>query len=72
MALYVIADLHLSLDSDKAMDVFRGWENYVSRLEKHWRAIVKEEDTVVIAGDISWVATTNLVTSFILVPGVTL
>ena len=54
MALYVIADLHLSLDSDKSMDVFRGWENYVSRLEKHWRAIVKEEDTVVIAGDISW------------------
>ena len=54
MALYVIADLHLSLGSDKAMDVFRGWENYVSRLEKHWRSVVKEDDTVVIAGDISW------------------
>jgi predicted phosphohydrolase len=54
MALFVIADLHLSLGSSKPMDVFRGWENYVERLEKKWRAIVTEEDTVVIAGDISW------------------
>lgn len=54
MALYAIADLHLSLGTDKPMDVFRGWENYVDRLEKNWRALVTEEDTVVIAGDISW------------------
>ena len=54
MALYTIADLHLSLGADKPMDVFRGWENYVERLEKNWRALVTEEDTVVIAGDISW------------------
>ncbi len=26
MALYAIADLHLSLGTDKPMDVFRGWE----------------------------------------------
>ena len=49
MALYAIADLHLSLGTDKPMDVFRGWENYVERLEKNWRALVTEEDTVVIA-----------------------
>ncbi len=54
MALYAIADLHLSLGTDKPMDVFRGWENYVERLEKNWRTLVTEEDTVVIAGDISW------------------
>ena len=54
MALYTIADLHLSLGADKPMDVFRGWENYVERLEKNWRALVTPEDTVVIAGDISW------------------
>ena len=54
MALFVIADLHLSLGADKPMDVFRGWEDYVSRLEQNWRAIVAPEDTVVIAGDISW------------------
>lgn len=54
MALFAIADLHLSLGTDKPMDVFNGWNNYVSRLEKNWRAIVKKDDTVVIAGDISW------------------
>lgn len=36
------------------MDIFPGWEQYVERLEKNWRSLVKEEDTVVIAGDISW------------------
>ena len=54
MALYAIADLHLSLGTDKPMDVFHGWENYVERLEKNWRALVTAEDTVVVAGDISW------------------
>ena len=54
MSLFVIADLHLSLGSSKPMDVFPGWKNYVERLEEQWRAIVTEEDTVVVAGDISW------------------
>ena len=54
MALFVIADLHLSLGTNKPMDVFPGWDNYVERLDKNWRAVVNEEDTVMIAGDISW------------------
>lgn len=54
MAIYVIADLHLSLDGSKPMDVFPGWNGYVARLEKNWRALVSPEDTVVVAGDISW------------------
>lgn len=54
MALFTIADLHLSLGTDKPMDVFQGWENYVERLEKNWRAVVRDGDTVVVAGDISW------------------
>ncbi len=54
MALYTIADLHLSLGSDKPMDVFPRWKDYVSRLETNWRLLVKETDTVVVAGDISW------------------
>ena len=54
MSVFVIADLHLSLDGKKPMDVFPGWNDYVSRLEKNWRAIVSPEDTVVIAGDVSW------------------
>lgn len=54
MALYAISDLHLSLAADKPMDVFRGWSDYVLRLENNWKRIVGEEDTVVIPGDISW------------------
>lgn len=54
MALYTIADLHLSFGTDKPMDVFKGWEDYTQRLEENWRGLVKEEDTVVLAGDISW------------------
>ncbi len=50
----MIADLHLSLDGSKPMDVFPGWNGYVARLEKNWRALVTPEDTVVVAGDISW------------------
>ncbi len=54
MAIYAIADLHLSLGTNKPMDVFKGWNNYVQRLEDNWRALVKDDDTIVIAGDISW------------------
>lgn len=54
MALYVIGDTHLSLSVNKPMDIFGGWDNYVERLEKNWRALVNEEDTVVIPGDVSW------------------
>ena len=32
MALYAISDVHLSLGSDKPMDVFPGWEDYTRRL----------------------------------------
>lgn len=54
MSLYAIADLHLSLGSDKPMDVFGGWDNYIERLSENWKNTVKNDDTVVIAGDISW------------------
>ena len=54
MSLFAIADLHLSLGTDKPMDVFEGWKDYTVRLQKNWRAVVGERDTVVVAGDISW------------------
>lgn len=54
MAVFTIGDLHLSLGADKRMDIFPGWENYVERIERHWREAVDEGDTVVLAGDISW------------------
>lgn len=54
MALFAIADLHLSIGENKKMDKFSGWEQYEQRIHDNWQAIVKPEDTVVIAGDISW------------------
>ena len=54
MSVFAIADLHLSLGSEKPMDVFKGWENYVEKIERYWRALISPSDTVVIAGDISW------------------
>ena len=54
MALFTIADLHLSLDVPKPMDVFQGWSDYTARLEKNWNLLVTDKDTVVIPGDISW------------------
>ena len=54
MALYVIGDPHLSLGSSKPMDVFGGaWCGYVEKLREGFE-IVAPEDTVVLAGDISW------------------
>ena len=54
MALYAIGDPHLSFGVDKPMDIFRGWQNYVGRLQENWQNKVTPEDTVVLAGDISW------------------
>ena len=54
MALYVIGDTHLSLSSDKPMDVFGGgWRGYVEKLKQGFE-VVGLEDTVVLCGDLSW------------------
>lgn len=54
MSLFAIADTHLSFGTNKPMDDFIGWNDYTSRLQKNWNSIVAPEDTVVIAGDVSW------------------
>ena len=54
MHLFAIADTHLSLRTNKPMDIFQGWSNYVQKLEANWRRLVTDEDVVVIPGDISW------------------
>lgn len=55
MALYVMSDIHLSFVSNKPMDVFGGrWQDYHKKIEKRWKAIVNDGDTVVVPGDISW------------------
>jgi len=54
MSVFAIGDLHLSLGTDKPMNIFSGWNDFEKRLENNWRSLVKDTDTVVIAGDISW------------------
>ncbi len=55
MSIFTIADLHLSSTTNKPMDIFGPrWENHTERLRENWNKLVKPEDTVVIAGDISW------------------
>lgn len=58
MAVYTIADLHLSHAVNKPMDKFgHRWTGYTEKIEKRWRALVSDSDTVVIPGDISWAMT---------------
>ena len=55
MALYAIGDLHLSSNSDKPMDVFGShWLFHHEKIRSNWLARVKPDDTVLVAGDISW------------------
>ena len=54
MSLFVIGDTRLSLSTDKPMDIFGGWKNYMQRLEENWRSVVQPQDTVIIPGDVSW------------------
>lgn len=57
MAIYTIADLHLSINdqTNKSMEVFGSrWNGYVDKLVYHWKNTVTDQDTVIVPGDISW------------------
>ncbi|MEG1254253.1 metallophosphoesterase [Clostridium sp.] len=55
MALYAISDPHLASAEDKPMDIFGvKWVDHVEKIKENWMEVVKEEDTVLVAGDISW------------------
>jgi predicted phosphohydrolase len=57
MALYAIGDLHLSIGSDKPMDVFgSGWEGYVERIQEGFKSL-EPDDVCVLCGDLSWAQT---------------
>lgn len=58
--IYALADLHLDYTEEKSMEVFgKGWENYQEKIFKNWQDLIKVEDTVLIAGDISWAMTVD-------------
>ena len=46
MAIYVIADLHLSFSKNKPMDIFGdNWENHAKKIKDNWINKVKDNDT---------------------------
>lgn len=55
MSIYVIGDLHLSFGQNKPMDIFGdNWINHTKKIKEDWLSKVKENDTVILAGDFSW------------------
>lgn len=55
VAVFAIADPHLSKAHPKPMDIFGPlWERHDERFFANWRTRVGPEDTVLVAGDISW------------------
>lgn len=58
MKVFAISDLHLSINNPKPMDIFgERWDNYLEKISESWENCVSEDDTVLIAGDISWAMT---------------
>lgn len=58
MNIYAISDLHLSFSEDKPMDIFGAcWEGHWQKICDDWNVKVKDDDVVLIAGDISWAMT---------------
>lgn len=57
MGIYALGDLHLSLGEgiDKPMDIYGDqWVQHTMRLKEYWETTIKADDTVILAGDISW------------------
>lgn len=53
--IFGIADLHFDSIGDKSMDIFgENWIDHENKIINNWRNIVKEDDLVLVPGDISW------------------
>ncbi len=60
MDIYAIGDLHLPGGENKPMDVFGPhWEGHFERIRRDWLQKVKDDDAVLIPGDISWAMQTE-------------
>lgn len=55
MAIFTIADLHLSFSEDKPMDIFGElWNKHEEKIKQNWIEKINENDLVVLPGDFSW------------------
>ncbi len=53
MRLFAIGDTHLPSERKKDMHRF-GWTDHPEPLRRSWDALVKSNDVIIVAGDISW------------------
>ncbi len=55
MAIYALADLHLSFAQPKPMSIFgENWANHEEKIKENWKKTIKPDDTVILPGDFSW------------------
>ncbi len=55
MSVFAISDLHLSINNPKPMNIFGPvWDNYLQTIENDWAEKVKDDDIVLLSGDLSW------------------
>lgn len=53
--IFALSDPHLSTGGAKPMHVFGpAWDNHAQRIRDNWLATVREDDIVLVPGDISW------------------
>lgn len=53
--IYSIGDLHFDHTKNKPMDIFgEKWINHDEKIIEYWNNIIKEDDLVLLPGDISW------------------
>ncbi len=55
MKIFSISDLHLSINSNKPMDIFGPvWEDSFEKIKQDWEKKVDDQDIVLMCGDLSW------------------
>lgn len=53
--IYGIGDLHLDFSKEKPMDIFgKHWADHENKIFNNWKELIKDEDLVLLPGDISW------------------
>lgn len=55
MKVFAISDLHLSINTNKPMNIFGPvWEHHFEIISADWQSKVSDDDIVLVSGDISW------------------
>ena len=53
--IFGLGDLHFDPIGDKPMDIFgQNWLDHEEKITSYWKSVVKDDDIVLLPGDISW------------------